>query len=108
MNNIAQTEQKIEEDLSFVGTDSRGNNLTHYVIAERCLQAEYHLIRDEIINSPSSETMIYMLEGGFRGFHNMSSGELWSEWRSKEELWFELYDNGGLPWDVYEDDTILG
>mgnify|MGYP000859813394 CR=1 FL=1 len=87
-----------------VGTDSRGNQLSHYVLAERILQVEYHVIHDEATNGGNSETLIYILEGGFRGFHNMSPGELWSEWKTKEEQFWTLLDAGQLPWDLLEDD----
>ena len=89
-----------------VVTDTRGHTLSHYVLAERLLQCEYHLIKSEIQNERSSETVIYMLEGGFRGFHNMSPGELYSEWNTKEELFWDLYDNKNLPWELYDEDPL--
>ena len=91
-----------------VGEDARGNPVTHYVLAERVLQTEYWLIQQEILEDPSaaSETLVYMLEGGFRGFHNQSSGELWSEWQSKQDLFWELHDTNRLPWDLYSEDPL--
>lgn len=90
-----------------VGEDSRAMELTHYVLAERLLQVEYAIITEEHRNGPSSETLVYILEGGFRGFHNMSPGELWSEWKTKEDTWYRMYEDGELPWEVYEEDPIV-
>ena len=95
-----------------VGQDSRGNSLSHYCLAERVMQVEYHRIADEIrtgttpFSTPSSETLVYMLEGGFRGFHNMSPGELWSEWNEVEDKFWELYDSNSLPWEVNDEDPL--
>ena len=98
----------VSTDDIIVGEDARGNSVTHYALAERVLQTEYWLIQQEILEDPSaaSETLIYMLEGGFRGFHNQSSGELWSEWTTKQEVFWELYDTNRLPWDLYGEDPL--
>ena len=37
----------------------------------------------------------------------MSPGELWSEWSTKEELFYDLYETGGLPWDIYDEDPLV-
>ena len=89
---------------SIVGTDSRGNQLTHYVLAERLMQTEYHSIVRDMMESPTSETLIHMLDAGFRGFHQMSGGELWSEWRERESAWFALLDNDAFAWSVFDED----
>jgi hypothetical protein len=36
----------------------------------------------------------------------MSPGELWSEWKDSEELWYKMYDTGTLPWEIYDEDPI--
>ena len=90
-----------------VGEDCRALNLTHYVLAERLLQVEYASIAKEIREEASSETLTYILEGGFRGFHNMSSGELWSQWVDSEEKFYHLYETDQLPWDLLEDDPLI-
>jgi hypothetical protein len=91
-----------------VGEDSRSLQLTHYALAERLMQVEYAKIAKEMITTEdnTSDTLIYLLEGGFRGFHNMSPGELWSEWKDSEELWYKMYDTGTLPWEIYDEDPI--
>ena len=65
--NIAQTEQKAQEDAYEVCRDLDGTPLTHYVLAERLVQVEYHRIMQDTTSGPS-ETLIYILEGGYRGF----------------------------------------
>jgi hypothetical protein len=103
----AQDDGFINQQELIVGQDDQGRDLTHYVLAERVLQCEYHMIVDEAKNTPSSETLIYILEGGFRGFHNMSPGELWSEWKTKEALFTTLHKNKNLPWELYDGDPLL-
>ena len=66
------------EDEYIVGEDSRAMQLTHYVLAERLLQVEYAEIMRQHREEKDSQSLIYILEGGFRGFHKMTAGELWS------------------------------
>lgn len=93
------------QDLT-VGKDCRGHTLTHYVIAERLLQVEYYRIMQDEREQLTSETLIHILESGFRGFHNMSPGELWSEWQDAEQLFYRLHDDGALPWTILEQDPL--
>lgn len=86
--------------------DSRGHELTHYVLAERLLQVEYSLISGEIRNEPSSETLTYILEGGFRGFHKYSKQELLDEWEEVEPKFWTLLDDDELPWEPYDEDPL--
>ena len=65
------------EDEYIVGEDSRAMQLTHYVLAERLLQVEYAEIMRQHNEEGDSQSLIYILEGGFRGFHKMTAGELW-------------------------------
>ena len=95
------------EDEYIVGEDSRAMQLTHYVLAERLLQVEYAEIMRQHSEEKDSQSLIYILEGGFRGFHKMTAGELWSEWKDgAEEKWYQLYADGELPWEPYEEDPI--
>ena len=85
------------EDEYIVGEDSRAMQLTHYVLAERLLQVEYAEIMRQHREEKDSQTLIYILEGGFRGFHKMTAGELWSEWKDgAEDKWYELYQDNEL------------
>ena len=95
------------EDEYIVGEDSRAMQLTHYVLAERLLQVEYAEIMRQHREEKDSQSLIYILEGGFRGFHKMTAGELWSEWKDgAEDKWYELYQDNELPREEYEDDPI--
>ena len=76
---------------SIIHEDQRALKLTHYQMAERCMLVEYATIKEEIESEPSSETLTYILEGGFRGFHKYSVEDLIKEYKDKEELFYSLY-----------------
>ena len=97
----------VDEKDTIVGEDSRSLQLTYYVLAERLLQVEYANIAKEIVEEASSETLTYILEGGFRGFHKFTSGELWSEWKEVEEKFYHMYETNTLPWELYEEDPLV-
>ena len=85
--------------------DSRAMVLSHYVMAERCLQVEsYKIYRD--FKEGDYSTLTYILEGGFRGFHKMTREDLEAEYKEVEELWYELEASRELYWEAYEDDPI--
>ena len=87
--------------------DKNGHFLTHYVLAERLLQVEYASIRDQIRNETSSDTLTYILEGGFRGFHKYTMEQQREEWLDgAEDKWYQLYEDKELPWEPYEEDPI--
>ena len=85
--------------------DSRAMMLSHYVMAERCLQVEATKIYNDF-NEGDYSTLTYILEGGFRGFHKMSREDLEAEYKEIEELWYSLEADKGLYWEAYEDDPI--
>ena len=85
--------------------DSRAMVLSHYVMAERCLQVESYKIYNDFKEGDYS-TLTYILEGGFRGFHKMSREDLEAEYKEVEELWYELEASKELYWEAYEDDPI--
>ena len=85
--------------------DSRAMVLSHYVMAERCLQVEAAKIYNDFHEGDYS-TLTYILEGGFRGFHKMSREDLEAEYKEIEELWYSLEADKGLYWEAYEDDPI--
>ena len=87
--------------------DSRSMVLTHYVMAERVMQVEYWSIRDSMFRDMTDDNLIYILEGGFKGFHNFEPSELIKEYEEVEDQWYELYETNSLPWDVFEDDPIV-
>ena len=89
----------------FLYEDSRAMKLTPYVMAERCLQVEAVKIYDDYKKGDVS-TLVYILEGGFKGFHNMDSSELIQEYKEIEDKWYQLEADDELEWDPYEEDPI--
>jgi len=91
------------EDLLY--EDERAMKLTHYVMAERCLQVEIHGIYENY-KEGDYDTLTYILEGGFKGFKNMEPSELIEEYKAIEDKWYELEADNELNWEPYEDDPI--
>ena len=89
----------------FLYEDSRAMKLTPYVMAERCLQAELTAIFLDGKEGDYS-TLTYILEGGFKGFHNMDSSELIEEYKEIESKWYQLQADNELEWRPYEEDPI--
>ena len=85
--------------------DERAMRLTPYVMAERCLQVEAVKIYGDYKKGDFS-TLTYILEGGFKGFHNMDSSELIEEYKEIEDKWYQLEQDNELEWEPYEDDPI--
>ena len=92
-----------QEDLLY--EDKRAMALTHYVMAERCLQVQMAQIYNDY-KQGEYDTLTYILEGGFKGFHNMEPSELIKEYEDYEDKWYELYEDDGHYHTVYEDDPI--
>jgi len=86
--------------------DSRAMKLSHYVMAERCMQVEAHKIYSDYLERDYS-TLSYILEGGFRGFHKMSREDLEAEYKEIEEKFYDLYETNSLPWEVYDEDPLV-
>ena len=89
----------------FLYEDSRAMKLTPYVMSERCLQVEISNIYKDY-KSGDYDTLTYLLEGGFKGFHKMDSSELIEEYKGIEDQWYQLESDGELPFEAYEDDPI--
>ncbi len=85
--------------------DKRAMRLTPYVMAERCLQVELKGIFTDY-GQGDMDTITYILEGGFKGFHNMEPSELIEEYEAIEDKWYELEADGELPMEPYEEDPI--
>ena len=89
----------------FLYEDSRAMKLTPYVMSERCIQAEVvKIFKDK--EEGTHDTLTYILEGGFKGFHNMDSSELIEEYKQIEEQWYNLYECSELEFTPYEEDPI--
>ena len=85
--------------------DEHAMSLTPYVMAERCIQVEVASIFKDKEEGDYS-TLTYILEGGFKGFHNMDSSELIEEYKEIEDKWYQLEQDNELEWEPYEDDPI--
>ena len=94
------------EEEKFIFEDQHAMRLTHYVMAERCMQVEAHKIIQEWKANATHETLAFILEGGFKGFHNMDSSELIKEYKDIEDKWYELEADNELNWEPYEEDPI--
>ena len=91
------------EDLLY--EDNRAMKLSHYVMAERCLQVDMADIYNDY-KCGDYDTLTYILEGGFKGFHNMELHELIKEYDDMEDKWYQMYSDGELYTTVLEDDPI--
>ena len=98
--------QQTSDSHDFIYEDKRSLRLSHYVMAERCMLVEYKTIQDEI-REGQSDTLIYILEGGHRGFHKYSEGALIEEYKDMEEKFYSLYEDGELPYELYDDDPLV-
>ena len=87
-------------------TDKQGHGLTHYVMAERCIQTEYAKIMQDLNYGPTSETLINILQRGFKGFHKMPEEELIAEYTEVEDFWYQSYEDQLFHWEIYEEDPI--
>lgn len=78
-----------------------GEGLSHSVIADRLAQVDAWKIQSDA-GLGDYEYLANLLESGFRGYHNMSPGELWTEWKAQEERWNTLNEEEQLPWITLE------
>ena len=95
----------MDRNEDFLYEDSRAMKLTPYVMAERCLQAEFTGIMEEYKEGDYS-VLTSMLGDGFKGYNNMDPSELIEEYKQIEDKWYELYESGSLPFSPVEDDPI--
>tara|TARA_B100000902_G_scaffold110447_1_gene111911 strand:+ start:938 stop:1267 length:330 start_codon:yes stop_codon:yes gene_type:complete len=92
---------------NIIHEDQRALGLTHYQMAERCMLVEYATIREEMDEDGSSQTLIHILEGGFEGFHDMPDEGLIKEYKDIEDKFYRLYEDGGLPYELYDEDPLI-
>ncbi len=99
------TEFKQQEDETIVGEDTRGMSLTHYVIAERLVALDCTYIIEDGAHK-DVEYLADKLSDGWRGYHRMSPGELWSEYKEQEESFYEYYEKNLLICGLAEEDPL--
>lgn len=97
--------KQIEDD-SIVGTDTQGNELTHYVIAERLVALDCTIIIDDAVKYKDLEYLADKLSDGWRGYHRMSPGELWSEYKEMEGQFLKHYNEDSLLCGLAEADPL--
>jgi hypothetical protein len=85
--------------------DNHAMKLSHYVMAERCLQVDMADIYNDY-KCGDYDTLTSILENGFKGFHNMEPSELIKDYEDIEDRWYDLYETDGHFHTVYEDDPI--
>ena len=96
------------EEEKFIFEDQHAMRLTHFVMAERCMQVEAHRIIEESKTYGTHDYLASILEGGFKGFHNFTDSELIAEYiDGVEDKWYDLQADGELPWAPYAYDPIL-
>ena len=94
-----------QEVNAVIGQDSRGLDLTHYVLAERIIQDDIRLMLKGH-EARDYDFISNRFGSGFRGYHNMTGGELWAEWQEIEDTWYSAYENDELPYAPVEEDPI--
>jgi len=94
-----------DRESDYLYVDDRNMNLTPYVMAERCVQAEFAGIMEEYREGDYS-VLTTILEQGFKGFHNMEPSELIEEYKQAEDRWYRMYEEGSLMYQPCEQDPI--
>lgn len=92
----------VEDKDIVVGTDSRGHSMTVFILSERLTQLDVYDILDDAQHG-DYEYVAELLTTGFRGYAVMSPGELWTEWKEREEKFYETFDLGLLPFGFADD-----
>ena len=105
MTGTRLTDIIFDRNEDFLYEDSRAMKLTPYVMSERCVQIEVaKIFKDK--EEGNYDTVTYIVEGGFKGFHNMDSSELIQEYKEIEDKWYQLEADDELEWEPYEEDPI--
>jgi hypothetical protein len=109
-NSVRSTEVAVDDvfvehtDL-VIGKDSRGCELSHYILAERIVLDDIRLAL-KAAEVQDYDFLATRFAEGHRGYHNMSPGELWAEWGDIEESWYGAWDEGTLPYEPIAEDPI--
>jgi len=92
----------------FIFEDQRSMRLTHYVMAERLMQVEAYKIMEEYRSNNEYVVLGFMLEDGFKGYHNFTDSELIAEYiDGAEDKWYSLLEDRKLPWGIHGDDPMV-
>jgi hypothetical protein len=99
--------QNTQDENELYYEDSRSMMLSHYIMAERCLQVEYARIIQDHNYEGTSQTLLYILEGGFRGFHKLTRQELEDAYKDIETTFYRYYEEGSLYMELVDEDPLL-
>ena len=104
MDHAIMNHRDCEPDTVIV-EDTRSLRLTHRVLAERLIQLQARSIQEDAGHG-AYQYLASIFETGFRGYPTMSQQELREEGREQEELFYGLYDDGALLWELDEEDPL--
>ena len=88
-----------------IHTDSKGHQLTHRILAERLIQVDTRKIQDDAGHG-DYQYLASIFETGFRDYHNMGQKELIDEWREQEDVFYGLWEDQGLLYELDEQDPL--
>ena len=98
-------DQIIEDSEIVIGTDTRGAVLTQSIIAERLVAYDLtDMMR--CADAGDFEYIADKLSDGWRGYHRMSPGELWTEYKEIEESFLDYFDSDRLVVGLKTDDPL--
>ena len=95
----------IKSDNDPIYEDTHGMTLTMNQMADRLVNVEMTSIFKDKAEG-DVDTLAYLLENGFKGYHKMSPSELIEEYKEIEDKWYQLEQDNELEWEPYEDDPI--
>jgi len=99
-------DQIIEDSEIVIGTDTRGAVLTQSIIAERLVAYDLtDMMR--CADAGDFEYIADKLSDGWRGYHRMSPGELWTEYKEIEESFLDYFDSDRLVVGLKTDDPLI-
>jgi len=95
----------IKSDNDPIYEDTHGMTLTMNQMADRLVNVEMTSIFKDKAEG-DVDTLAYLLENGFKGYHKMSPSELIEEYISVEDKWYEYYQDDELAMGTDSDDPI--
>ena len=95
----------IKSDHDPIYEDIHGMTLTMNQMADRLVNVEMTSIFKDKAEG-DVDTLAYLLENGFKGYHKMSPSELIEEYSSVEDKWYEYYQDDELVMGTDSDDPI--
>jgi len=98
-------DQIVEDQDIVIGVDSLGHTLTQTIIAERLVVLDCTEIR-RASDLGDYEYLADKLSDGWRGYHRMSPGELWTEYKEVEDTFLSFLTQGLLVMGLKPEDPL--